>query len=76
MSSGHDLTMWTVYEPPPGQHCHRAYEWRVADGATSKTGRSAVGPLDVIRGYLFEHLGLTCIPRSPEDEPNVVETWL
>lgn len=76
MSGRDDLTMWTVYEPPAGQHCHNAYEWQIAAGEPTKTGRLATGPLDVIRGYLFEHLGLTCIPRSPEDEPNIVETWL
>lgn len=35
-----------------------------------------VGPdLETIRDILMEK-GLTCIPRSPEDEPQIVETWL
>ena len=68
--------MWTVYLPEPGQYSHQALECRVSAGGPVLTGQRAIGPLEVVRGYLAEHLGLTRIDRSPEDDPSIVETWL
>jgi hypothetical protein len=71
-----DLIMWTVYKPEAGQHSHKAREIRCTTAGVVETGNVAVGPLEVIRGYFAEHLLLTRMDRSPEDDPSIVETWL
>jgi hypothetical protein len=71
------LVMWTVYGPidPYPLNCH-ARELLVTAEGPRFTGQEAVGPLDALRWYLSEELGLSCLGREPQDDPTVIETWV
>jgi len=71
------LLMWVVYaHVSPYPRSYQARQVRVTRDGPVETGEHAVGPLDVLRGYLSEHQGLTRLDRSPDDHPSIVETWL
>lgn len=71
-----DLPWWTVYERPRDfPHCWVAREFLIRSGETVATDNMIIGPtLDMVRSALPP--GLVCIPRSPEDEPHIVESWI
>jgi len=65
--------MWVIYDHPsdyPNSFVAREF---VLDKPTENF--IAIANLDELRGHFLE-IGLTCITRSPEDEPQIVETWL
>jgi hypothetical protein len=69
---GH-LAIWTIFDHPkdyPEGFIARMFE--VGEGPTDQ---SVTGDLAFIR-QVFEDVGLTCIPRDPNDEPQIVESWL
>ncbi|MGH3610718.1 MAG: hypothetical protein ACRDRD_21905, partial [Pseudonocardiaceae bacterium] len=62
-----ELRMWVVYRPaPPYPSSYQAREFAVGAHSTL-TGRYAVGGLELVRGYLSEHLQLTRLDRAPDD---------
>jgi hypothetical protein len=70
------LGIWTVYENPadyPGACLARLHV--VQDGKPRPTEHVVTGTLEHIRASLKE-AGLTRMTRSPEDEPQIVESWL
>lgn len=71
------LEMWTIYDSPrdmPGFFVAR--RWIVEGTGHRPTDETLANKrLESLR-TLFEEWGLTCITRSPEDEPQIVETWL
>lgn len=77
MSEQTQLSMWTVYDHPsdfPNDYVAR--RWLVHTLGPEPTG-------DVLRSSSLQTLrvalgmrGLHVIPRSAEDDPIVVETWL
>ena len=72
------LFMWTVYDRPRDYpHSFVARKFAVSGvGGTLATADMIVAPdLDSIR-KLMVNRGLTCITRSPDDDPKIVETWL
>jgi hypothetical protein len=76
-TTSNDLIMWVVYEKvPPYPSNYQARAVAITTEGPQDTGQHAVGPLDLVRRYLGEHLGLTRLERSPEDDPSVVEIWL
>jgi hypothetical protein len=74
------LAMWTVYRNDPeypGEYVARLFE--VGRGVTGpqQNGSMLASPdLEILRHILLVDLHLTVLPRSPEDDPNIVETWV
>lgn len=69
---GYHLPIWTVYDSPrdlPGQFVARLF---ILDRATAKVIKAPT--LEALRKLLPP--GLTCLPRNPQDDPVIVETWL
>lgn len=70
---GGSLDVWTVYDNPkdyPGWFVARRF---TLDGPTGDT--MTARRLEDLRNSLMT-MGLTCIPRSPEDDPVIVESWI
>lgn len=71
------LQMWTVYDHPkdcPEHFVVRRFEIRA--GAATATDEAYISKhLDLIREALMK-LGLHRLPRQPNDEPHIMETWL
>lgn len=73
------LTTWTIYDHPadfPG--CYVAREWAIVGGGQIMATGSLIQSDDVetIRQSLLVDMGLTCLGRSDEDDPTIVETWI
>ena len=70
--------MWTVYDNPadyPGKFVARLFDIRY--GAPRPTASIIVmEDLEKLRDVLQFEMGLVKLMRSPEDEPQIVETWL
>jgi hypothetical protein len=72
------LMMWTVYDHPrdyPHSFVARKFAVSGAGGTVATTDMIVAPTLDSIRKLMIER-GLTCITRSPDDDPKIVETWL
>ncbi|MEY2117089.1 hypothetical protein [Rhodanobacter sp. FW106-PBR-R2A-1-13] len=67
-----ELFTWVVYDHPRDMpDVFVARQWRL----TGPTSRFFTAPtLDALREKL--PAGLTCLPRSPDDDSVIVETWL
>ena len=66
------LELWTVYDSPidlPGRFVAR--KW-LLDQPTSELLQDKT--LDGLRGKLPQ--GLTRLPRAPQDDSKIVETWI
>lgn len=66
------LELWTVYDSPidlPGRFVARMW---LLDQPTSEMLQDKT--LDGLRGKLPQ--GLTRLPRAPQDDPKIVETWI
>lgn len=66
------LELWTIYDKPddfPGGFVAR--KW-LLDQPTSELLQNQT--LEGIRAMLPH--GLMCLPRAPEDDPRIVETWI
>lgn len=71
------LSIWTIYDHPKDYpDCFVAREYQIVDGLTTATENFMACPtLEVLRGHFIE-IGLTCIARSADDDPAIVESWL
>jgi hypothetical protein len=70
------LSMWTVYDRPkdhPTEFIVRRFAC-TAEGPIP-TLDAYTGPLDLIRESLLQ-AGLIRLARNPDDEPQIVETWI
>jgi hypothetical protein len=72
------LAMWTVYKNPsdyPDKYVARRFD---VDGDGPKPSASIIiaESLEVLRETLEFELHLSCLDRSPGDDPVIVETWL
>jgi hypothetical protein len=70
------LSMWTVYDKPkdhPDGYIVRRFDCN-ADGPIA-TDDAYSGELELIRNALWE-AGLIRMQRHPDDQPQIVETWL
>jgi hypothetical protein len=70
--------MWTIYDHPsdfPDKYVARLFEVD-AGGPRPTDNFIAVSDVEELRQMFLEHFALTCISRSPEDDPKIVETWL
>lgn len=70
---GGSLDIWTVYDSPKDLRGWFVARRFTLDGPTPDviTTRTVDEVRDVMR-----RMGLTCIPRSPEDDPVIVESWI
>lgn len=70
------LTLWTVIDHPsdyPDEFIAR--EWLLLHGVAAPTGKVLTGPtLQSVRDQIPP--GLCCFARHPEDDQNIVESWL
>jgi len=72
------LAMWTVYDHPtdyPDKYVARRFDV-ARDGARPTESIIIMDNLDRLRDMLAFEMHLTCLPRSPHDDPKIVETWL
>jgi hypothetical protein len=70
------LSMWTVYDKPkdhPTEFVARRFDC-TARGPVA-TDDAYTGSLELIRESLLQ-AGLIRLARHPDDEPQIVETWL
>lgn len=71
------MGVWTVYERPrdyPQGFVGHLFEIR-AGGITHPSGNRVFGPtLESVRAQLPP--GLHRMPRDPNDEPQIVESWI
>ena len=72
-----EMVMWTIYDHPsdyPNSFVLR--EWLVLPDGQQPTG--IVIRCDVIEPLRKQMLeaGLVCIPRSVDDDPKIVESWI
>lgn len=71
------LRMWTVYKHPtdyPEDYVARLFEVD-ADGPRPTPSIVIAPTLEFLREQMMD-MGLVMLTRSPEDEPQIVETWL
>jgi hypothetical protein len=71
------MEMWTIYDHPRDYpHCFVARRFLVYAGASKPTDEIVTAPdLEMVRRWC-RFRGLACIPRDPNDDPKIVETWL
>jgi hypothetical protein len=70
------VPLWTVYEKPldhPDGFLARRFE--SGKGGSTPTQDTLIGDLEAIRLTLLR-AGLVKLDRSPDDEPQIVETWV
>ena len=76
LTDQNDLVIWTIYWSPtdyPGEYVARAHiVGRKRSGATKYIRRGST--LQSIHDQL--PIGLVRFPRSPDDEPQIVESWM
>lgn len=76
MSNASVLTIYTIYEHPrdyPNQYVARPW-WIRDDGSLLKSTKVLLADsLDELRGMLPP--GLCHMPRTPSDDPCIVECW-
>jgi hypothetical protein len=76
MIEGH-IVMWVVYERPTDfpDHCVARCHLINGRGTFPTDMLIQAETLEALRQTLHEN-GLTCLKRHPQDEPQIVETWL
>jgi hypothetical protein len=72
------MSIWTVYDNPadyPGKYVARRFD---IDAGGPKPSSSIIiaQSLEMLRDILQFEMHLTCLARSPEDDPKIVESWL
>ena len=72
------LQIWTVYDHPtdyPDNFVARRFD--VDGDGVRPTSNIIIAPdLDTLRNVLQFQMGLSCITRYADDDPNIVEVWL
>lgn len=70
------LPHWVVYGDRTPKHpgFFAARLWLALPKAVPTNAVLRAGTLAEIRAFLPP--GLTCMPRSPKDDPDIVETWM
>ncbi len=70
------LSMWTVYERPMDRpDSYVARRWVVRNGQLAATNDLHIAE-DLVRLRRLLPQGLERLPRDPEDDPVIVETWI
>lgn len=72
------LDIWTVYDHPLDYpELFVARMWSITQaGGTATVELLCATDLELLRKLFEDGMGLTCIPRSPGDDPKIVECWL
>jgi phage FluMu protein Com len=72
------LPIWTVFDHPrdyPDGYIARCFETGGGQPDPVPTNFTLMGELPLIRAAL-ERSGLTCLTRNPQDDANIMESWL
>lgn len=73
------ISIFAIYERPRDHPDHFVVrEWRVFGGRTEPVPSASCAlfdTLDAARQPLMER-GFQCLNRTPDDDENIVETWL
>lgn len=72
------LSIWHIYDHPPyfpNGFIALRVEIRGGDGPTHTEDVWRSATLEALRD-MMEGMGLFCMARSPEDPPELVESWL
>lgn len=73
-----EMVCWTIFDRPldfPRDVVARRFVVRA--GAVEPTDEVAVfGSLELAQRWLAAQPNLTCFGRSPDDEPQIVESWI
>lgn len=72
------MSLWSIYDHPKDfPHCFvaRRYEITRGQGPIATQDHVTATSCDELRDR-FASQGMMCLPRVPEDDPNIVETWL
>lgn len=71
------LEMWTVYDHPKDfPHCYVARLFIITADLVTLTPKLLIGPnIEQIRQVLAG-MGLSALPRQPDDDPVIMEMWL
>ena len=71
------LSMWTVYDHPKDFKDHYvARRHETSSGQSIATFDVVLSKdLEVLREAML-YCGLICMTRDPNDDPNIVETWM
>lgn len=74
---GRYLAIWTVYDHPSDcPDCFIARKYLVTAGGPVATQETRTArTLQPLRDS-FELEGLYCMPRDPNDDPKIIESWL
>ena len=67
------LPLWVIYDHP--NDCPDRYVARLWYGETPSTLAVTSKKLEWIRDEM-ERRGFVCVPRSEDDDPVIVETWI
>ena len=72
------LAMWTIYDHPndyPNYFVARRFEVSSA-GPVATESIVVAADLEKLRDMFEFEMHLTCLARSPEDDPKIIEVWL
>lgn len=68
------LSIWTIYDHPLDFPNHFVARCFIYDQPTGSY--MTADTVDQLRAVLCDEMHLTCLMRSPEDHPSVVESWI
>jgi hypothetical protein len=72
--TGPTLVQFTIYHRPDDAPDHWVVrEWRIFRGNAEPGPARIVDSLEDARAIV--PAGMICIPRAPDDDPKIVETW-
>jgi hypothetical protein len=76
MTDDRQLDIWTIYDRPRDfPDCFVARCFTIGEGAIERAKYVITAPtLEEIREMI--PWGLALLPRSPNDDPNIVESWI
>lgn len=74
------LTIWTIYERPtdwPDWYVARPFDIirGTPEPVPRRDGLIMMRRLEPLRKEM-KRMGLTCLPRAAQDEPQIVESWI
>jgi hypothetical protein len=68
-----ELPVWVVYDHPKDFPAH--YVARLWEGLNPTQSFVQSDKLEIVRAVLGVEMRLTCLPRHPNDDPSIIETW-
>lgn len=72
------LTLWTIYDRPrdhPDKVVVRGHDVIPKGGVRARAEAALFDNVEAARAWAIKH-GLWCLGRMPEDEAQIVESWI